>query len=123
MKTANIDLKNKPQPWRPLNSIKTSPLTKIEIDQAIKEFSRKKSPGPDYALTADVLKDGGKAIREILSSICNIVFKECHVLTQSSFCRTGFNTIQPIDFKSNPINREFELSPRGDKARSYGDTN
>ena len=62
-RNANVDLANKPEPSRPLNSIKTVMFTKIKIDQAIKEFSRKKSPGPDYELTADVLKDGGQAIR------------------------------------------------------------
>ena len=79
---ANVDLANKPELSRPLNSIKTASFTNIEIDQAIKEFSGKKSPWPDYALTADVLKDGVQAIREILFLICNIVFKECHAPTQ-----------------------------------------
>ena len=65
-RNANVGLKNKHQPFRPLNSTKTALLTKIEIDQGIKEFSHKKSPWPDYALTADVLKDGGQAIRENL---------------------------------------------------------
>ena len=65
-RNANVDLKNKPQPSRPLNSIKNATFTKIEIDQAIKEFSRKKSPGPVSALKADVFKDGGQAIKQIL---------------------------------------------------------
>ena len=56
-RNANVDLANKPEPTHPLNSIKTVPFTKIEIDQAIKEFSRKKSHGPDYAITAEVLKE------------------------------------------------------------------
>ena len=81
-RNANIDPANKPKPSRPLTSIKTTLFTKSEIDQAIKEFSRKKSPGPDYALTSDVLKDGGQSIREILLSICNIVYKECQAPSQ-----------------------------------------
>ena len=57
---------------KPLQSIKNTPFTRKEIDQAIKESSGKKAPGPDYALTADDLKDGGHTIRQILLSICNL---------------------------------------------------
>ena len=53
-----------------------------EIDPAKKESTAKKAPGPDDALTAKVLKDGGHTIRQILFSMCNLVFNECCAPTQ-----------------------------------------
>ena len=93
-RNANVDKKNKPQPSRPLNSIKTAPFTKIEIDQAIKEFSRKKSPGPDYD-SMDI-KPYYNITKE-RKSPANAEL-ERHLLDV-----TCCQAIQPLDFKSNPL--------------------
>ena len=73
-RNANLNPINYPEPSKTLQSIKTTPFTRKEIEQAIKEPSRKKALGRDYALTAEVLKNGGHSIRQILRSICNLVF-------------------------------------------------
>ena len=77
----DVYLANEPEPSRALTPIKTTSFTKIKIDQA-KQFSQKKSLGLDYALSADVTKDGGRTIIYILLFICNSVFKEYHAPTQ-----------------------------------------
>ena len=72
------------------------PFTRKEIDQVIKESYRKKAPGPDNALTAEVLKDGCYRISLILLSICNVVFNECSVPTQWTS-----SLINPLPKKGN----------------------
>ena len=41
-----------------------------------------KSPGPDYAMTVEVLQTGGAFIVDELTNICQLVFKEKHAPTQ-----------------------------------------
>lgn len=43
--------------------------------RAIEQLKRNKSPGADYAMTAEVLKDGGEFIVNELHKLCKLVFK------------------------------------------------
>ncbi len=67
---------NHPAPSNDNRAIKTTKMTRGEVDQAIKDLKRNKSPGPDYAMTAEVLKDGGHFIVEQLHTICQLVFDQ-----------------------------------------------
>jgi hypothetical protein len=45
-------------------------------------MKRGKSPGPDYAITAEVFTDGGRFIVDQLHNICQQVYKEKHAPSQ-----------------------------------------
>ncbi len=52
---------NFPEP-SPDNAISTASPTREDVVRANEQLKWNKSPGPDYAMTAEVLKDGGKFI-------------------------------------------------------------
>ena len=56
--------------------IPTENISREEVEQAINELSRGKSPGPDYAMTAEILQDGGNFIVEQLTIICQPVYSK-----------------------------------------------
>ena len=76
------DQANHPAPSPPLREIKTTNFTRTEIVQAIKDLKRNKAPGPDYAMTAEALKDGGNFIVDELLQICKLVYEECQAPSQ-----------------------------------------
>jgi hypothetical protein len=53
----------RPQPTPDNNSIPTTRITRGEITAAINSLKRSKSPELDYAMTAEVLRDGGKFLQ------------------------------------------------------------
>ena len=57
-------------------NIPTYIIRREEVVRAINDLKRSKSPGPDYAMTAEVLKDGGEFIVDQLTIICQLVYKE-----------------------------------------------
>lgn len=62
-KNKNFNIANLPDPAPTDNNmISTKEMSRDEIVLAIKELKRGKSPGPDHAMTAEVLKDGGEFI-------------------------------------------------------------
>ncbi len=77
---------SKADPPRPAQSdhcdISTKNISLAEVIRAIDSLKRNRAPGPDYAMTAEVLKDGGKFIRAQLHTICQLVYSECHAPTQ-----------------------------------------
>ena len=81
-KNINASVANHPAPTQPLCDISTLPISRIEVDAAIKSLKRGKAPGPDYAMTAEILKDGGDTIVRELSNICKLVYKNCHAPSQ-----------------------------------------
>jgi exonuclease III len=81
-KSKYADKASHPAPSPPIKEIKTSNFTYVEITQAIKQLKRNKSPGPDYAMTAEVLKDGGEFLVHELLKICQLVYKECNAPSQ-----------------------------------------
>lgn len=79
---ANAAQANHPPPSRPIAAIKTTAFSRNEILQAIFDLKRNKSPGPDHAMTAEALKDGGSFIVDQLLYICNLVYENGHAPTQ-----------------------------------------
>ena len=65
-----------------LPDIETAEFTRDEIVMAIRQLKGNKAPGPDYAMTAEVLKNGGDFIVDELTNICRMVYKECHAPSQ-----------------------------------------
>jgi exonuclease III len=73
---------NRPLPAPDNREISTAIISRAEVFQAIKSLRRGKAPGPDFAMTAEVLKDGGNLIVDQLHHICKLVFEECHAPPQ-----------------------------------------
>ena len=72
-----------PPPAQPDNcDIQTKNISFAEVVRAIDSLKRKRASGPDYAMTAEVLKDGGKFIKDQLHTICKLVYSECHAPSQ-----------------------------------------
>ena len=69
-----------PSPDNP--KIPVTYITREEVKNAINDFKKGKSPGPDYAMTAEVLQTGGAFIVDEINTICQLVFKERHAPTQ-----------------------------------------
>ena len=81
-KNTNANLANHPLPAQADLKIESTTITRIEVEIAITGLKRNKSPGPDYAMTAEVLKDGGEFVVDQLHHICKLVYDECHAPTQ-----------------------------------------
>ena len=81
-KNINASVANHPDPTPPLSCISTSPISLYEVNTAIKSLKRGKAPGPDYAMTAETLKDGGQTIVYELTHICQLVYENCHAPSQ-----------------------------------------
>jgi hypothetical protein len=81
-KNIYADPANRPLPTPDNNSLPTTRITRGEITAAINSLKRSKSPGLDYAMTAEVLRDGGKFLGDQLHKICQLVFDECHAPKQ-----------------------------------------
>jgi hypothetical protein len=62
--------------------ISTSLISLVEVSNAIRDIKRGKAPGPDYAMTAEVLKDGGKFFVRQLHTICQLVYDNQYVPSQ-----------------------------------------
>jgi hypothetical protein len=67
---------NRPEPAPDIESIPTSPISRFEVLEAVKSFKNGKAPGPDFAMTAEVLKNGGRFIIDQLHLICKLVYQE-----------------------------------------------
>ena len=75
-KNPNFKASNRPTPAQIDDpSIPKNNIGREEVVQAIKDLKRGKSPGPDYAMTAEVLKDGGKFLVDQLTIICQLVYR------------------------------------------------
>lgn len=81
-KNANASADHHPPPAPPLREIQTAPISFGEVSAAIKSLKRGKAPGPDYAMTTEVIKDGGDFIVRQLHIICQLVYEECHAPSQ-----------------------------------------
>ena len=57
-----------PSPDNP--KIPVTYITREEVKNAINDFKKGKSPGPDYAMTAEVLQTGGAFIVDEIKTIC-----------------------------------------------------
>ena len=77
-----VNRANHPAPMPDLPSIKTSAFTITEINEAIKRLKRNKAPGPDYAMTAEVIKDGGPFLVNSLLKLCQMVYENCQAPSQ-----------------------------------------
>ncbi len=75
-RNANADAATHPTPSADHKSIRTGKITYAEVLDAIKALKRNKSPGPDYSMTAEVLKDGGDFIVNELHKICQLVYDQ-----------------------------------------------
>jgi hypothetical protein len=96
-KNIYADPANRPQPTPDNNSIPRTRITRGEITAAINSLKRSNSPGLDYAMTAEVLRDGGKFLGDLqLHKICQLVFDECHAPKQWTF-----SMIVPLPKKGN----------------------
>lgn len=95
-KNKNADQTVYPVPSPNCKDIKTAQFNRSEIEQAIEDLKRNKAPGPDYAMTAEVLKDGDDFIVDELLYICQMVYENCHAPTQWTS-----NLIIPLPKKGN----------------------
>lgn len=57
-------------------------ITRAEMDDANITLNRNKAPGLDYAMTAEVLKDGGEFVVNQLHNICQLVYEHLIASTQ-----------------------------------------
>ena len=69
-----------PSPDNP--KIPVTDIPREEVKYAINDFKKGISPGPDYAMTTEVLQTGSAFIVDELNIICKLVFKEKHAPTQ-----------------------------------------
>lgn len=72
----------KPQPTPDLASIPTERITRHEVQTAIQQMKKNKSPGLDYSITAEILKDGGEFIGDQLHTIIDLVYEYKHAPIQ-----------------------------------------
>ncbi len=95
-KSVKVETVNFPEP-SPDIAISTASPMREDVVRAIEQLKRNKSPGPDYAMTAEVLKDGGKFIVNELHKLCELVFKHCSAPKQWTS-----SLIIPLPKKGNP---------------------
>jgi hypothetical protein len=81
-KNANASPSNHPVPESTDLDIQTSTITRSKVVLAISRLKGSKAPGPDYAMTAEVLKNGGEFIIDQLLKIFKMVYENCHAPTQ-----------------------------------------
>ena len=96
-KTPNFKESNIPAPA--LNddeNIPTYTFHREEVVPAISDLKRGKSPGPDFAMTAEVLKEGGDFIVDQLTIICQLVYQQ-----QKTPFQWTSSLIVPIPKKGN----------------------
>jgi hypothetical protein len=88
----------RPEPSPDNPEIDTNPISRAEVVAAVKSLNRNKSPGPDYAMTAEVLKDGGEFIINQLYIIIKLVY-------DNNFPPSYWTTslITPIPKKGNQL--------------------
>jgi len=86
---------NCPIPTADVPGIKLGKITIAEVDDTITTLNRNKTPGPDYAMTAEVLKDGGEFVVNQLHNVCQLVYENLTAQWKSSL-------IKPIPNKGNP---------------------
>jgi hypothetical protein len=56
--------------------IKTNQIFRQEVVEAIKGLKSHRAPGPDHALTAEVIKEGGQFTIDELTRICKLAYTE-----------------------------------------------
>jgi hypothetical protein len=72
-KSSSKSIMNHPPPSQPLLEITTSSIAQHEIARAIKALKNNKAPGPDYAIAAEILKNGGKFLKNQVHTICALI--------------------------------------------------
>ena len=98
-KSSKVNLDNRPPAAISDNpDIRIDDITRAEVDKAIDNLQRNKAPGPDYAMTAEVLKDGGDFLVNELHNICMLVYKQLKAPTQWTT-----SLINPIPKKGNQL--------------------
>ncbi|CAM4558512.1 unnamed protein product [Leuciscus chuanchicus] len=91
-KSSKINPNNRPLPTPDIPGIKLGKITRAEIDDAITTLNRNKAPGPDYAMTAEVLKDGEKLnifARKCYRIMLGINQAESHMTNEQLYSTTG----------------------------------
>jgi hypothetical protein len=82
-KNTKYNPSNRPDPAPVDNpSISTCGISRGEVVEAIRSLKKGKAPGSDYAMTAEVLQDGGEFIIDQLTIICQRVYSELNVPSQ-----------------------------------------
>ena len=82
-KSDKVDLTKRPKPREiDIQGIPTCNITREEVKLAIKQLKRNKSPGPDYAMTSEVLKDGGDFIVDEVYRLCQLIYEHEQAPTQ-----------------------------------------
>ena len=87
---------NLPQPAPSDLDIKTGPIDLWEVEEAIKGLKDNKAPGNDSTITVQILKRGGKLIKQKVFEICSEVYNEHHAPKQWTT-----NIIVPVPKKGN----------------------
>ena len=68
---------NHPPPSADNPDIPTTAITRLGVEVAAEALKRNRAAGPDNAMTAEVIRDGGTFIIDQLYKICQIVFENC----------------------------------------------
>jgi hypothetical protein len=75
-KSSRTSHTNNPAPSRPLLEITSSSIAQHETVRAITALKNNKAPEPDYMITAEILKNGGKFLMNQVHTICALVYDQ-----------------------------------------------